>query len=67
MGEAEVLLITVDTFPIGKMPVPVSTKVNGTPLLMITRREVTFPTTAVTPVEDVLRLSTDCRWTSIQK
>ena len=58
MGEAEVLLITVNTVPIGKMPVPVSVKVNGTPLLMITPRALTFPATAVTPVEDVLRLST---------
>ena len=41
-ADAEVLLITVKTVPAVNVPVPVSTKVNGTPLLMVTPRAVTF-------------------------
>lgn len=58
MGNPEVLLITVKTVPVGNVPVPLSTKVKVTLLLMVTPKALTFPAMAVIcPVEDVLRLS----------
>ena len=41
IGEAEVLLITVNTVPTGNVPVPTSTKMNVAPLSMITPRAIT--------------------------
>ena len=41
IGEAEVLLITVNTVPTGNVPVPTSTKVNVAPLSMIIPRALT--------------------------
>src|SRR5438876_4005572 len=41
IGLAEVLLITVKTVPVANVPVPLSTKVNGTLLLMVTPRAET--------------------------
>ena|SRR6266699_3065427 len=41
IGLAEVLLITVKIVPVANVPVPVSIKVNGTLLLMVTPRAET--------------------------
>ena len=58
IGLAEVLLMIVRTVPTGSVPVPESTRVNGTLLFMVTPKAVTFPATAVTcPLEEVVRLS----------
>jgi len=41
MGEAEVLLITINIVSAGNVPLPISTKANVAPLSMITPRALT--------------------------